>query len=388
MTQAELDAVPAGALVDVDGIVEAAAREGIRTFGELGLQVSAVVDGQPIVDVAAGWADIARQRPVDSDSLFPLFSATKGVVAAACAELLESGALSLDEPIAKLWPEFAVAGKSRVSLRHVLTHTAGLPQMPPDTTVEQMCDWDHMVRALAAMAPMWEPGSRVGYHAYTYGWLAGQALKLAAGTGEDVATLVRRLACEPAGATDFWLGIPADVEDRVVSLVAMEVAAPRQDMGLFRLAIPAHLDTSPEVYGRSDVRQACLPGAGGIGTAAAMARIYGRLAVLDHRSWARRAGQVWEQRTDTVTGRAVARGLGFWVSGSTEAPLGPPLDGGPGRFGHPGAGGSIAWADADLGAGFAITRSRMTALGWNDPSIVALVEAAYSAVRRHRCGGA
>ncbi|MDQ1737907.1 MAG: hypothetical protein QOH56_4158, partial [Pseudonocardiales bacterium] len=132
MTQAELDAVPAGALADVDGIVEAAAREGIRTFGELGLQVSAVVDGQPIVDVAAGWADIARQRPVDSDSLFPLFSATKGVVAAACAELLESGALSLDEPIAKLWPEFAVAGKSRVSLRHVLTHTAGLPQMPPD----------------------------------------------------------------------------------------------------------------------------------------------------------------------------------------------------------------------------------------------------------------
>jgi CubicO group peptidase (beta-lactamase class C family) len=375
---------PVTTRADVDEVVTTAVRAAIEEFGELALQVSIVLDGHPIVDVAGGWSDLQKQHPVDSDSLFPLFSATKGVVAAACTELLETGELTLDAPLAQLWPEFAAAGKSTITLRHVLTHTAGLPQMPPGTTVEQMCDWDHMVHAIEAMAPLWEPGRRAGYHAYTFGWLAGQPLAIAAGTGEDVGTLVRRLACAPAGADDFWIGLPADLEDRVVSLVAMEAIAPRADMELFRLAIPANLDTGPEVFGRSDVRQACLPGAGGIGTALAMARIYARLAVMDARTWGRRAGLVWEQRADTVTGRAMARGLGFWVSGSYEAPLGKPLHGGPGRFGHPGAGGSIAWGDSDLGAGFAITRSRMTALGWNDPNVVALIEAAYSAIRIYR----
>jgi CubicO group peptidase (beta-lactamase class C family) len=369
---------------DVDGHVASAVRHAITNGDEVGVQVAAVSQGNLLVQVAGGWfGPLATSHPVTSDALFPVYSATKGVIAAACLRLLDMGLLVLDQPLAQLWPAFGAAGKERVSVRHMLTHTAGVPQMPAGTTVEQMCDWNYMTEAVAALTPRWEPGTQVAYHAYTFGWLAGEVLRRATGKAASAAGVVeavRQSVAAPAGTDDFLLGVPLERHASIVDLVGVAGRAHDAD-SLYRSAIPVHLDTGPEVYGRSDVRQAVLPGAGAHATATALARIYDWLARQDPDSWITRGQAVWEGRFDAVVGRPVGRGLGFWVSGSTAA-QGPPLDGGPGRFGHPGAGGTIAWGDRELGAGFAVTRNRLTPLGWNDPSVRRLVAAAYVAARR------
>ena len=351
--------------------------------GETGLQLGASLaraDGADVavdvlVDVAAGVADPATGAPVTSGSLFPVFSATKGVVAAAAVAALADGSVpDLDVPLVDVWPEL---GRRGVTLRHLLTHTAGVPQMPPGTTVEQMCDWEHMVDAVGALQPLWPAGEQVGYHAYTYGWLVGEVLRrTCARPGEDAGDVVRRLACAPAGTDDFWIGLPDSDHARVVTL-SRDGRRDAEPGSLFRQAIPADLDTGQEVFGRPDVRRAVLPGAGGIGSAVSLARTYARMAALAAAGdaagplgrWARTAGSLSEQRDDLVLGAPVPRGLGFYVSGSTTWPQGPPLDGPAGRFGHPGSGGTIAWGDTALGAGFAVCRSRMTATGWNDPLV-------------------
>ncbi|MQA17746.1 MAG: serine hydrolase, partial [Pseudonocardiaceae bacterium] len=120
------------------------------------------------------------------------------------------------------------------------------------------------------------------------------------------------------------------------------------------------------------------------GTALALARVYDWLTRATPAGWTARGASIWEERPDAVVGRAVPRGLGFWVSGSTRAPQSAPLDGAHGRFGHPGAGGSIAWADVDLGAGFAVLRNRLTPEGWRDPSLQRIVAATVAAIRSHR----
>jgi CubicO group peptidase (beta-lactamase class C family) len=354
--------------------------------GEVGLQVAVVIDGRPVVDIAAGHADRALGTPVTSGSLFPLFSATKAVVAAACTQALEDGRLRIDEPLVSLWPELCPGERSTLTLRHLLTHAAGLPFMPVGTTVEMMCDWSAMVRALEQSPSAWAPGQQVGYHAYTYGWLVGEVLSRGYGR-PDVGALIRELVVTPAGVDDVWIGIPAAIEHRVVTL---ERGAQRErpDDSLFRRTIPLSLDTGPEVYGRSDVRQACLPGAGGIGSALAVAHVYSRLAHLARGDgWFAEAARLCEERTDVVLEVAVPRGLGYYVSGagpgSLAAGFAPPFGPAPGRFGHPGAGGTIAWADIELGAGFAIARNWMTGLGWNDPPIQALIAAAYEAAGGH-----
>jgi CubicO group peptidase (beta-lactamase class C family) len=371
-----VDPVPLTVLRDVRGAVAAAVRDSLDRGEELGIQVAVVRGGRTVAHVVGGYADTGRRTPVSADSLFPIFSATKGVVAAACLALLDTAAVTLDEPLVRVWPTLGTAGKERLSLRHILTHTAGIPQMPDDTTVEAMCDWNRMVTAVAALEPLWEPGRQVAYHAYTYGWLAGEVLRRVDGSGRGVDAIVRGLVGDQARADGIHLGVPAEREHHVVDLVAM-AARGRPDAALFRRAIPGHLDTTPEVYGRSDVRRACLPGAGAVGTALGLARVYDRLSRAG--GWTARGTRVWDERHDAVMGRAVPRGLGFWVSGSHRSPQPVPLDGGPGRFGHPGAGGSIAWADAELGAGFAVLRNRLTPDGWRDDSMRRIAGAAIAA---------
>jgi CubicO group peptidase (beta-lactamase class C family) len=265
-----------------------------------------------------------------------------------------------------------------VTLAHLLTHTAGIPQMPAGVTVGDMCDWERMTARIADLEPMWPAGTTMAYHGYTFGWAVGEVLRRA--VGQDVGDLVRAQAVTPAGTGDFWLGVPPDAESRIVTLYKDE-GQPRRGTGLPAAAIPPALDTGPRVYNRSDVRRACLPAAGGIASARALAAIYAtlaaRAAAAPPGSALARAVSVQRDETDLVTGYPTARGLGFIVAAPSErlAPFGP---GRPG-FGHPGAGGSVAWADLRTGTGIAITRSRLTGDGWRGPVVQRLVGAALAA---------
>ena len=212
------------------------------------------------------------------------------------------------------------------------------------------------------------------------GGVVTRALDQVCADGSEAAVQV----CVEAGGRDFWIGVPAQAEPRIVTLYKAETE-PRRRPELSAAAIPATLDTGPEVYNRADVRRACLPAAGGISSARSLAAIYAMLAArtanadLDlGASWLARATSVWRDETDLVTGLPTARGLGFIVSAPSErlAPFSAERPG----FGHPGAGGSLAWADVRTGAGIAITRSRMTAAGWRGEAMQRLIAAALEAL--------
>ncbi len=183
---------------------------------ELGLQVAAYLDGRLVIDAWAGVADETTGRPVDGNTLFTVFSTTKGIVATCIHLLADRGLLDYDAPIATYWPEFAVNGKARATVRHALTHQTGVPQMPVDVTPELLCDWDGMCRRLAGMAPLWEPGSQTGYHAYTFGWILGEIVRRV--DGRSIADFVQQEICRPLDLDGLFLGIPDAVEPRVATL--------------------------------------------------------------------------------------------------------------------------------------------------------------------------
>lgn len=239
----------------------------------------------------------------------------------------------------------------------------GIPQMPDGCTVERMCDWEWMTGALAAMAPLWEPGTRSGYHAYTFGWILGEVVVRTDPAHRPFGRFVREEVCGPAGALDLFLGIPDPVEGRVARLEEGRPPVEAPADSLMQRAIPAHLFTEESVFGRPDVRRSCHPGAGGIASASSLARLYALLAAGggDLLSGPRvaDAAAIHLDAEDVVLGRRVTRGLGYWVAGVPDATSTAPMGLESSSNGHPGAGGSVAWADRRRGAGVAVLKNRM-----------------------------
>ncbi|RLE22873.1 MAG: esterase, partial [Actinobacteria bacterium] len=162
-----------------------------------GAAVAVYHHGELVVDAWTGQRDAAG-TPWESDTMAMSFSTTKGVVATVVHRLVDSGQLSYNEPVATYWPEFAAAGKEKITLRHLLTHQAGLHQVRTLVeSTEGMLDWDDMVAVLAAQPPTWDVGSRSGYHALTYGWLVGEVIRRV--TGLTVNEAVQREVAEPLG---------------------------------------------------------------------------------------------------------------------------------------------------------------------------------------------
>lgn len=161
--------------------VREAFEENFRDRGELGAAVSVIHDGETVVDLWGGWADEARTRPWERETLVNVWSTTKGATAL-CAHLLaDRGELDLDAPVAMYWPEFAAAGKGGILVRHLLSHRAGLAGLRELHTIEDLYDWGLTCAALAAEEPWWEPGTQSGYHAMTYGFLVGEVVRRVCG---------------------------------------------------------------------------------------------------------------------------------------------------------------------------------------------------------------
>jgi CubicO group peptidase (beta-lactamase class C family) len=346
--------------------VEAAVQEAVSSGREVGVQVAVVVDDELVFETADGLADTTTGRRVDAETLFSVFSATKGVAATAVHLQAERGLLEYDARISRYWPEFAQGGKETATVRHALLHQVGTPQMPP-VTPQEMADWQRMVVEVAALPALWEPGTRMGYHAYTYGWILGEVVRLADPEHRSIGRFVREELAEPVGASDLWIGIPDEVEPRIALLEEGRPPRVLPEGSLLGKAIPEHLDTNQAVFGRPDVRRSEHPGAGGIMNARSLARMYGMLAAggvargrrLLSEQRVLEAATVGSDDVDAVIGRPVLRGLGYWVAGepisASSAPMGPDRT----SFGHPGAGGSIAWADRKRRSGVAILKNRL-----------------------------
>src|SRR3954466_3400428 len=193
---------------------------GLLDAGDAGASVALFVDGEPVVDVWGGFADPARAVPWQRDTITNVWSVTKTMTALCALILADRGDLDLDASVARYWPEFATAGKEKVLVRHLLAHTAGLPDW--DGPIEELYDWPSATRRLAAEATQWEPGTAAGYHSLTQGFLVGEVLRLI--TGRTVGEFFAAEVAGPLGA-DFSIALPAEHDHRV----ALAVPPPSRD---------------------------------------------------------------------------------------------------------------------------------------------------------------
>lgn len=349
---------------DLTPTVQSLIDELIASGEETGLQVVAYHHGRIVVDAWGGIADPTSARLVGPDTLFTAFSATKAVTATVIHLLADAGLLDYEAPVAHYWPEFGARGKEGITLRHVLTHTAGVPQMPRGATPESMIDWAGMVAAIADLEPLWAPGARTGYHGLTFGWILGEVAQRV--TGRPFAELVAARVADPAGIRDLYLGVPSADLGRVATLTAGPISRrPISPDALLLKAIPISVSPSPRVYNRPDVRQAALPGGGGIMSARALARMYASLVgEVDGRRLMRPerlavATTLQVDGHDEVLDEPIRKAMGYFL-GSETAPMGPE----PYLFGHPGAGGSLGYGDPQHGFAFALTKNRLV---WDRP---------------------
>lgn len=341
---------------DVQEIVTERAQQLVASGTERGLQVAAYVDGRPAVDVAVGLADPATERPVEPGTLFYNWSIGKGATATLVHRLVDAGALDYDTPVAEVWPGFAQHGKGTVTVRHALDHSAGVPGLPAGVTVDDVCSWPAMVAALEAAELWWEPGTKVGYHAYTFGFLNGEIARRA--SGRELSDLLGELTAE--------IGFPGEIRFGMTPEEARGLAVPEdaplpEGMGDWEMpeammkAAPMNLMPTA-AFGRDPRMLGADIPAGAKVTARALARMYAGWLDGTVVSPERRAAAFTESSSgeDQVYGNPSRWGLGFG--------LGLPWDeaGSPRVFGMAGAGGSWAGADPDRRIAVAVTKNVMS----------------------------
>jgi CubicO group peptidase (beta-lactamase class C family) len=348
---------------DMQQQVQQAVDHLVESGAERGLQVAVYRGGEQVVDAVAGVDDPATGREVTAGTVFYNFSIVKGAAATLAHILAERGLFGYDTPVAELWPEFGAHGKQAVTVRQVLDHSAGVPGIPLDTTPEDLCDWDKMCAAIADAELWWEPGTKVGYHAYTFGYIVGELVRRA--TGKPISQVLREEVAGPLGVADeLWFGMPASEHHRLARLEdapgAEEMAAAiPPDLPMFKAGPPTLLPTA-QIGNRTDILEADIP-AGGKTSARAIARMYA--ALLDEVDGVRllpperlrEATAVSSSGTDQVFGMPSAWALGYSVGLLGSTPQDSPT-----AFGVGGAGGSFAFGDTATGIAFAFTKNRLT----------------------------
>jgi len=332
--------------------------------GEVGAALHVTVDGVPVVDLWGGAADAAQTRPWTPDAIVNVWSTTKGWLALAMHMLAGQGLLDFDAPVAKYWPEFAQKGKDTVLIRHLLTHTAGLPALSMKVPQDALYDWTWMTGSLEQSELFWKPGEQCGYHAGTFGWLNGEVLRRI--SGMSAGQYIRTQIAAPLKA-DVCVGLNTAEQALTAETIPPSPLAYR----IFRLALAlrgrmalaafSNPQRSPMLANTRRWRQAEIPSSNGHASARGLARIYTLLAMggeVDGVRLLSEAGVELASREqvhakDVVVGMPVRRTLGYML------PEGGPADPRPlTAFGHPGMGGSLGFADPSkrLAMGYVMNR--------------------------------
>lgn len=356
------------------GLVTEALRRSVRHRRGGGGAVCVYQHGEKVVDAWVGARDRAGD-PWRQDTMAMSFSTTKGVVATAVHRLVDRGLLDYDDPVAKYWPEFAQGGKEGVTVRHLLSHSAGLHHLRgviDDAHV--MLDWDAICAALAAETPRYTPGEKHGYHGITYGFLVGEVLRRV--TGKSVHDAVQDEIVTPLGLDGMHIGTQPEHRDRLAELIMPVFQADRIEDFVSRLERVRWMRPAIETFVVAEfdrllmserVHEGELPALNGCFTARSLARMYGALAnggTIDGTTFLspetlRRATTVQTRSRDVVVGVRMQWRLGYHMAGTTRGIL-------PGGFGHFGFGGSGAWADPDRGLAVAMVCNRVAGTPFGD----------------------
>jgi len=318
---------------------------------ELGIQVAVYHQGQLCINAVAGLADRSTLTAVTQDTLFPVFSVTKGIASTVIHRLTDRGVLDYDRPLADLWPEFAAHGKDTITLRDALSHAAGIPQMPEETSLEDLMDWDLMCSQIAALTPLWTPGTRIDYHPITFGWMIGEVARRA--TGKPFGQLLDEEIRQPLGVTDIYIGSdefigkPIAVLEDDPEVFAEPVIPPPGTPE----TVPARFGSLASLMNRPVAQAACVPATSGLMSARAMARHYA--ALLDHSLLSAERLQIAavRQKPRNPAGEYLTdRGLGYRLG---ESPAGSMT------IGHGGHGGTNTYADPTNQIALAVNKNRL-----------------------------
>ncbi|MEU9162656.1 serine hydrolase domain-containing protein [Streptomyces sp. NPDC048424] len=385
--------------MDIQGVVaegfEPVRDAFVRNFevlGDRGAAVAVYRDGRKVVDLWGGTKDAEGSEPWTGDTAQIVRSATKGVAAAVPLLLHQRGLLDLDAPVGSYWPEFKTGGKERILVRDLLAHRAGVPVIDRGLTAAEAADGVSGAHAIAAQQPFWEPGTEHGYHAQTYSWLLSELVLRV--TGRTLGSVLAEEMTEPLGV-DFWIGLPETEAHRVGRVAPVEPpegagtlrTRPRRNVSeayadpdsLTRRAFRA-IDPLPDENDPA-YRAAELPATNGIGTARALARFYGAtIGVVED------GARIFTPATTALAGRELSSGpdrvlvvnTRFGPGYMLHGPASPLLS--PASFGHPGRGGSLAFADPDAGIGFGYVTNALAKSVTADPRAQALVRALRSAL--------
>lgn len=363
--------------VSIDGYCDPAFRAVAEAFeenfsgrGELGASVALSVGGETVVDLWGGYRDAERQRRWERDTLCVVFSCTKAATALCAHLLVQRGLLDLDAPVADYWPEFAANGKAQITVSMLLNHQAGMAAVRDPLAAGDAYDWPAMVERLEAQASFWTPGTAHGYHMTSFGWLVGEIVRRV--SGQSLGSFFRNDIAIPLGL-DFWIGLPADLEDRVapVRLFKPQDDAPRtafaeailSDRSSLQALAFANIGTGSPNHTAFHAAQ--LGGHGGIANARALNGLFAPLAAGNETLFStkrvaamQKPQSVGQDQTLLIPTR-FSTGFMLRMDNRTSHPAeGHSLLIGEGAFGHVGLGGSIGFADPDKGLAFGYAMNR------------------------------
>ena len=365
--------------------------ENFVKFGELGAAVSVWQDGKPVVDLYGGFCDARREKPWEADTLVLVWSATKGIGSACVLHLLQGHGIEIGRRVAEFWPEFAQAGKEKITLAQLLSHQAGLCAL--DARVD-ILDYSAVIRALEVQTPLWPPGTAHGYHARTFGFLLDELVRRIA--GKTLSQYWREVFAHPLNL-DLWIGLPEEENARVATVYAAKSGRPPEPKKFYLdLVTPGTLarKTFSSPYGLNSVSGINTPAAraqpivsfGGIGSASALAKFYSMLAhggKLDGQTF-------FSKETIALMSNTLADGMDrvFQIPTAFSAGLMQDPRNATRRlfgkseyaFGHPGAGGSHAFADPENRTSFAYVMNQMEQSLLPNEKSLRLVDAVYRAV--------
>lgn len=361
--------------------VRAAFESNFANGEENGACFCMTLEGKPVVDIWAGYADEAKTRPWDKDTIVNVYSTTKTMTALTALFLADKGELDFAAPVAKYWPEFAANGKADVTVAQLMSHSAGLSGWKEPLVREDLYDWDKATSLLAAQAPYWKPGTAPGYHAMTQGYLVGEVIRRV--SGETVGKLFAKEIAGPLGA-DFHISLPSTEDHRVADLTPPPASGTLGNGSADELVTnmssnpPINpLDTRTRAW-----RGAEIPAAGGTGNARSVAAVQSLMA---NGGWAngkqilseagcRKALELQIEGTDKILGIPVRYGLGYGLAGGSV-----PFPN-PNTIFWGGYGGSLVVVDMDAKATYAYAMNKMAATTTGDMRAFTILMAAWGAM--------
>ncbi|HEX8679781.1 MAG TPA: serine hydrolase domain-containing protein [Chthoniobacterales bacterium] len=369
--------------------IEALFEENFARFGELGAAVSVWQNGAPVIDLHGGHRDARREVAWTVDTLVLFWSATKGLGAACILHVLQEHGIGLERRVVEFWPEFAGGGKGEVTLAQLLCHGAGLCALDERVEVE---NYAAVIAALERQAPLWPPGAAHGYHARTFGFLLDELVRRIGGS--TVSEYWRAAFAEPM-ALDIWIGLPAHENARTATIYAAKVGrAPEPEQFYRALATPGTLAkntfSSPaglhsvSAMNAPAIRALSFVSFGGIGSASSLAKFYAMLAnggaLLGRRYFNATTLEQMSTRLAFGLDRVFQIPTAFSAGFMQDPPEARRRIFGPSSraFGHPGAGGSHAFADPENGIAFAYVMNQMEQSVLPNDKSLRLVDALYA----------